>query len=418
MLNNSINKHKFNFMNLFLAILLLTSVDTVMFGTNGNTVFLYVPRFMGLILVLLVLYIKNVNLVIEYRKFFILVSLLLIVVISSLLNNTEIFTAISRVLAILTGYIIVSYYNKDRFIHVFDNLMYVLTVTALVVFILAYIFPTLIFQLPQVTNTKDVVFAYFGIGGAMISFIQSGQIFRNSSIFWEPGAYAVYLVFAIYFQLFQVKNKSNKKILVFIIGLLTTFSTTGYIAVSALFITLLVSSKKSDLSNIIKFSFVMFLLSIIFVVIIGSDTLIYKILFEKIASGYSTSITRYASIINGLQIAIDNPIYGVSPNNMAKYMEIYARKTTMFNFGGNSMNSNTVTYQFASYGIFFGAVFTYGTFSFFKVQSDKIFVTLFLFITFLLAYSGEQFYSFLPFVVMFYGYSTNMKIGHSIILTS
>lgn len=63
--------------------------------------------------------------------------------------------------------------------------------------------------------------------------------FRNAGPFWEPGAYAGYLLIIPLLYLNDVElffKKYKKKIIVLIIGLLTTMSTTGYVAFSILLI--------------------------------------------------------------------------------------------------------------------------------------------------------------------------------------
>lgn len=53
---------------------------------------------------------------------------------------------------------------------------------------------------------------------------------RNSGMFWEPGAFAGYLVLALLFLLANKNDRSVKKKTVLTIALLTTQSTTGYLA--------------------------------------------------------------------------------------------------------------------------------------------------------------------------------------------
>ena len=73
---------------------------------------------------------------------------------------------------------------------------------------------------------KNEVFAnnlFFTINGY-------GSSLRNSGFMWEPKGFANILILAIIFNLIQTKFKLlNKKIIVYSIALLTTFSTAGYI---------------------------------------------------------------------------------------------------------------------------------------------------------------------------------------------
>ena len=54
--------------------------------------------------------------------------------------------------------------------------------------------------------------------------------FRNSGPFWEPGAFAIFIIIALIFNLINDKTLWSKKNIVLSITLLTTLSTTGFIA--------------------------------------------------------------------------------------------------------------------------------------------------------------------------------------------
>ncbi|MBK9284924.1 MAG: O-antigen ligase family protein [Sphingobacteriaceae bacterium] len=53
---------------------------------------------------------------------------------------------------------------------------------------------------------------------------------RNPGPFWEPGAFAVFLIIALLFNQIEEKKLLKKKNIVFTICLITTFSTAGYLA--------------------------------------------------------------------------------------------------------------------------------------------------------------------------------------------
>lgn len=72
-----------------------------------------------------------------------------------------------------------------------------------------------------------------------------GGIFRNSGCAWEPGLFAVMLCIAILFNIFQNKKVVfNKRLIVLVVALITTFSTTGYIMAIIIFAGYYLFSKK------------------------------------------------------------------------------------------------------------------------------------------------------------------------------
>lgn len=393
-----------------LLLIFFTSTDTVMFGTNSNAIFLYVPRIIGVLLIIYVL-IKRRG-VLNFNRKYIFVPLMIVSIIltSSLINEAEFGTFSSRLIAVLTGFAIVSYFRYQDFVIAYDKFMFLISIVAIITNIVALVTPNIILSAPKIINTSNNVFSYFAIGGVMVSYIVNNTIVRASSIFWEPGAYAIYLIIAIYFQLFASVRISIKKTIVYIVCLIITFSTTGYIALGVLLIAFIINNDDSYLSKRIKSASIIFLIFFIAIIFIGQDTYIYQLVFQKIVDRQSTSVTRYASIINGLQIGLDYPLVGISPNNMRAFMADYARKTTLFNFGANPMNTNTVSYQFAAYGVIFGSLFTMGTFKFFTQNISSMITSALLILTILLAYSGEAFYSYLPFTIMFYGFNSSINL--------
>lgn len=398
------NKHsKLN--TLLLVILLLTSVDTVMFGTNSNQFALYFSRIIPIVIIV-ILFINNIHNKVQIKLIFLIVLMVSIVSLSGLVNYANFDTILSKIIVLITAFFIVINYQIKDFFNIFSKVLYGLSVISIIVYLLAALSPFVFGFLPIITNQTGQEFSYFIIGGVMRRFLELGFRFRNSSIFWEPGAFAVYICLALYIELFEKKNPSLIKVIVFIISVFTTFSTTGYIGVILLMI-IYVGYNKNRIN--IKTYYVSLILMSCFVITfitlaINENSFLYLNVFQKIFNNESTSITRYSSLINGIQIGIDYPFLGVSPNKMSLYMAFYASKTQLFDFGSNPMNTNTMTYQFAAFGLIFGLVFAIGTFKFFIKTNYKKWITIALFVYLLLLYSGENFYSFLPYTLMFYGY--------------
>jgi hypothetical protein len=66
---------------------------------------------------------------------------------------------------------------------------------------------------------------------------------RSPGPFWEPGAYAVFLIVALVFNIIRTNKLLNLKSIIIILALLTTFSTAGYIALFIFLIFYLITSK-------------------------------------------------------------------------------------------------------------------------------------------------------------------------------
>lgn len=69
----------------------------------------------------------------------------------------------------------------------------------------------------------------------IFSFTKGLHEYRNSGFVWEPGAYGCFVTIALLFHLFKTKFKFDKTAIVFIVAIITTFSTTNYLALIIIF---------------------------------------------------------------------------------------------------------------------------------------------------------------------------------------
>ncbi len=96
------------------------------------------------------------------------------------------------------------------------------------------------------------------------NFIPNSNSIRNSGMFWEPGAFAGYLILALVF--IALKNKKfqigpyGKEILLIFLGLLTSQSTTGYVLI--MIIIIIHSMQTYRLGKIVIVPFIVFVISL------------------------------------------------------------------------------------------------------------------------------------------------------------
>ena len=398
-----------NIVKLSIYILLITSVDTVLFGTNDNQLFLYIPRIIGLLVLILIPLITR-NVTIRLNSLFnINLLLLLIETASNLKYNVPLPTAISHYISILVAYVIVEYYDHFNFCEIFDNFIYFISIIAIIVEVLSFIVPPIFRAMPTIYNTAGDSVHIFLIGSIRDNTIGT-ILFRSTSIFWEPGAYAIYLFFGIMNQLFLLDKTSVKRLIVLSISLIITFSTTGYIATSFLILAYAFSNRNRLHSKKIKRLIVLGTISFVLFISLVENSTIFSRVFGKLTGETETSsaMTRFSSLINGMRISIDHPLLGISPINMRSFMGDYA-ETSFLNISDSyTINANTFAYHFASYGLIFGLIFIFGYFLYTRKLGLNIYSWFLLFLSILLAFSGETFYSFMPFIFMSYGYKKGL----------
>lgn len=396
-------KLQYNIYILPLLLLLYTSTDTIIFGTNGNRILLYVPRIAAFLGILYFIGKNRLKLIIS-RNLMIMLFLSILTIVSGVFNRTSAETIISRTLPIVLAYFIVERFSLSDFIEAFEKVIYFTCIIAIILYVVSIIAPGLILRLPSFHNQNNLP-VYTLFIGSVLGNVMNGVLTRMSGIFWEPGAFSIYLCFGVMFELYYKKNTDFKKIILYAMGIFTTFSTTGIIGLAVLLVIFLL--KRNPNSKSIKIAVVGLILVALGATFLLGDSIIFEVFFSKIINRTGTTSVRYSSFINGMQIAFDHPLIGVGGRS-SEYMMEYAQKT---GYGYNTMITNTFVHQFANYGFIFGIVFLWFSrkFCFCNSENGKI-VSNLLFVTIFILYFSECFYSFLPFVFIYY---SNAKFAYS-----
>ena len=148
---------------------------------------------------------------------------------------------------------------------------------------------------------------------------------RNSGPFWEAGAFQGFILLAVLMLLYGVDNDIIKEqrrkwiFLLFVITIITTGSTTGYILLIAVLFTQWTRVKLlfSELPSKLKHVFVLVMAVIIIFFIIKSGNIGDKF------SGESTNsaLVRYSDLINGFRMWTKNPIIGLGLTSTRQNMK-------------------------------------------------------------------------------------------------
>lgn len=132
---------------------------------------------------------------------------------------------------------------SSKFVNIYVDLVYYISLICLILWIIC-LFPFGLSLLKSVAssfpllgwdnienNTNVVTTLYiFSIP------LEYDGVIRNSGPFWEPGRFTIYITLALSIVLFYFKEKiTSKRSLVLILTNITTFSTTGYVAMAVIF---------------------------------------------------------------------------------------------------------------------------------------------------------------------------------------
>lgn len=161
------------------------------------------------------------------------------------------------------------------------------------------------------------------------------HVTRNSGPFWEPGAFAGYIILALLLSTFTERKVSNAALLVLTIALITTFSTTGLVALlptAYLWLTRTLQSAKIDLriAGVLGGSFVLLVVS-------GIAMEKAPFLADKIESQFERVMQRrnqyyrlrFGSAVYDWDFIVKRPLIGWTPAEKprekidANFYEIY-----------------------------------------------------------------------------------------------
>lgn len=419
-MNYNLSVRKKNLVNrnaILLYFIMFISGDTYICGTNSNEIILTVSRSLVIFICILLLFRMHFRLKYSLNKQKIY-SYIVIVVFSfviACLNQETITRTGLKLLWMSVAILLCMLLTFDEYVDCFNKTMYFVSLSSIVFTLVAYVAPDLIRMLPFVVNSVGTRIYTCGFAGLLEGFV--GQpLVRTQGIFWEPGAFQLYLNLAIAFEILYKKAANRKSVIVYSLALLLTFSTTGYVVYAWIIIVYLFVKKKTSKQDIIK-GFLIAIVLLTIVIMLLHFTEVGNIVFGKIIdknnANYGSTTTRLAGILVSAKIALSHPLHGIGMINMEEEFFRVSFSLKEILGGWTNDNTNTLFYQFAAHGIPYGILFITGTFKFGNCfAKGRKSMTLAVFITLFLMYVGENIqYSFFPYIIVFYGYGWKESIG-------
>lgn len=391
--------------NVFKTILSYVLIFICLLFVNESGAFLlkYDKYFVTIILCFIIIFSVIINFIINNKKkllgkqtLFFVVSILFILI-SMILNGDFDIENVLVILGIIIAYGMVLIYQPKDFIEKFINIIIFLCIFTL---ISTYIIQPLClsgkinFFKTYISLNRPFYDMYFSYTPAYKT------ILRTMSIFREPGIFQIYLLITIFLYVFYLKKKSVWVLFLFIVTLISTYSTSGLICmIPILFYVLfnnqaVVNYKKIILVSVIVLSCIYF--------VYNNDNFKENIIMalSKINNQNDEStVVRFESIINLLKVSFFNPIIG---NSVVKGLN-----TIHLNY--SSYDNTNVTGTFfvfiMAYGYIFGVYlmiifykFIYKICNKEKLKSVIIFISLFLSIN-----TQNIIYSWFLWLLFFYG---------------
>lgn len=336
------------------------------------------------------------------------VSLVITLCISAFVNGDTVMSIIKIVFSFATCFLYANLYDFSVFRASYIKVMKFISVISLIGFFTFIIIPQLN-KMFVVTGTLGVPYSN------LFLYVDAVRYTRNCGLFWEPGAFQTFLILAL---ILSVTNENEPlqitDIMLFTITVITTFSTSGYIALVGVYL-LLINRYKEFNSNLKIFLFLIIVALMVFVYLnsdllfnTATNTVFGKIIkffthqeYNTTANLTSTSI-RYYAIIKPIEAFFVKPILGMGYFGLRDYTYTYTL----------GMNTCTFVNWFATYGIFFGCVMISGIYKISKkITKNRLMCFLVIIILFII--TGSENYVNNGFVVLFvlYGFKSSILGG-------
>ena len=338
---------------------------------------------------------SGVILKIKKRLFFFYVAFITIVIVSGLcFSNIKQTTIV--VICITIGFAVVNFLTYERFVKIYKEMMLFLSVFSLFTLALWFIAPSVITALPVARQTTATYY------NAIFSIVSSSTYStRNIGMFWEPGAYAIFLNIALLFEMTD-KKQSLIKMLIFMLTIVTTLSTLGIICLANL-VLVYIFGKEENIPHYKRNKFIVLAISVATAVYIfyHGDYFIYHV-FGKLTNNtdsytnISTS-TRINAIIYPFKAFKESPFVGVGLNEFLRISREYC----------DSMATCTFLNWLAIYGIF-GLIFVIPCVNIFLKHGKTLISKIGLLIFAVLLFSTEAFLTIgFVYILVFYGIQKN-----------
>ena len=384
--------------SIILILELFVNEDILIFGTYGNASLIklkFVVQTISFILILL----KN-RIVEKTDSFYSFVFLSALIIISCVINTDIRAGYLFMIMIYMTVLLFLQRVHIDYVLEQVYQTMVVICAYSLFVYFLRALFPGIMSFFPVIKNVSNTEFYFCGLANVIV---HPGGLLRNYGPFREPGVFQMFIIVPLIYALFRRDKIEFKKVSILVLALVTTFSTTGYIAFIFL-ITAFLFHK--DMSNKTTKYVLLATLFVLFLYLVFGTDLMYKqgygSVFGKLFGGYESISTkaRMASVLGNLKIFWTNPIIGRGITFVDEYFPIMAQNTVGFM---TRDNTNTVLIQLSRFGLPFVLIFISRYIQFFwnYISSTRMTKFLLLCSFFVLTVGENLTYSFLMSLFLF-----------------
>lgn len=332
---------------LYIAIFLFIYLEWGYAAVIGGSVTGTMKTLLMILLILPMLLFKTYHFYI--KSSFLLLFLSFVMFLSSF-RDLNLGNTILLFVPLLCGYVFTSAIRFDKAVKVFCDVMFFLSGTSLIVYFISIVLPSFIKRFPVMPNIHgtSVYDLYISVSTPDVSFI------RNYGITWEPGAFALLLCLCVFLQIVCFKKIDKLKLSIYVIALITTFSTMGYIVFISILFVLRKKIATTKYNMIVNSFFILFIIGVVFLLKDDSSE-VHSVVFGKL-SGFSlgddnpeTTQARINAVVYPWYAFCESPIIGIGYDAFKILNETVC----------NNVATNTIMNWFALGGVLLGGPCTY-----------------------------------------------------------
>lgn len=392
-MEKNIIKNERNFFYFCLTFFLIIFSDSIIFCYNSNNTFVLLGQYSVVVvsIIFFSIYFFRHNMNFNKDDFFLLISVLFILL-AAVYHSEFSGGYISKISLFILGFSICKVCDLKKILEMFQKIMVLICICSLLCMVIMYFFGPLQF-LPKIINTSGHTFYWFGL-----SFMTNDSFIRNYGVFTEPSRFQAYINLAIIIEFFYFDGKINlKRVVLFIITLLTTYSTTGFISFIVIFISFIVS-KKNGLSISNKMIIVVSFIGLALLLNRYTDVFLSSVLKIKSGENSESFSVRYNSIFGGIKMIINNFWFGTGIKDANR---LFVESTKgLYSVMEKTTYTNTILMSISKFGVIPGIYYIYNLYKSLKCFSKNSFVALLLFLALFFMLSGISFLESIMFNVL------------------
>lgn len=267
-------------------------------------------------------------------------------------------------LLVLNFLLVIAYirlFSRQEFYEFFVLVMKILTICAIVVGLINAVAPQLLRATGTFVSATDSY--YYDL----LFVFQAVENVRINSIWGEPGMFAVFLIFALLLEVFFVEREIKiANYAIFVTGVAFTFSTTGYICMILMLITLLLYKEQPRKKTGMLTATLGLLLIGVF---IFQRTPWFQEQFlgmsGKLEQDDLSFVGRVAPVVYNLKEGLRSPLWGHGLKGGKFFVDFLSYTGYLY------CNTSTTTLLFSSFGIILSGITIYLSVKFANVDKEK-----------------------------------------------